>query len=71
MCRFAGRIEGECTIERVALVMNIVPCRDLSLGGQTWTMTVICLMCERAYLSLCERLTNREQDWKNRGDIIK
>ena len=26
-----GRIKGECTIERVALVMNIVPCRELNL----------------------------------------
>ena len=26
-----GSIKGECTIERVALVMNIVPCRELDL----------------------------------------
>ena len=30
-----GGIKGECTIERVALVMNIVPCRELILGCQT------------------------------------
>ena len=30
----AERIKGECTIERVALVMNMVPCRGLNLGGQ-------------------------------------
>ena len=29
-----GSIEGDCTIERVALVMNIVSCRDLNLEGQ-------------------------------------
>ena len=28
---YAGRVKGECTIERVALVMNIVPCRVLNL----------------------------------------
>ena len=32
-CHFTGRVEGECTIERVALVMNIVPCRELNLYG--------------------------------------
>ena len=30
----AGGAKGECTIERVALVMNIVPCRDLDLNGR-------------------------------------
>ena len=30
----AESIEGEYTIERVALVMNIVPCRELDLKGQ-------------------------------------
>ena len=25
------RVKGKCTIERVALVTNIVPCRDLDL----------------------------------------
>ena len=29
----AGCVKGECTIERVALVMNIVPCRDFNLRG--------------------------------------
>ena len=28
-----GCLKGECTIERVALVMNIVPCRDFNLRG--------------------------------------
>ena len=28
---YAGCIKGECTIERVALVMNIVPCQDFDL----------------------------------------
>ena len=28
-----GLFKGECTIERVALVMNIVPCRELCLRG--------------------------------------
>ena len=28
----AGRIKGECTNERVGLVMNIDPCRELDLG---------------------------------------
>ena len=28
---FAVRLMGECTIERVAFVMNIVPCRELIL----------------------------------------
>ena len=32
---FAECIDGECTIERVALAMNIVPCRELNLIGQT------------------------------------
>ena len=27
----AGRFEGECTIERVAFVMNILPCQSLKL----------------------------------------
>ena len=31
---FAGDIKDECTIERVALVMSIVPCRELNLDGQ-------------------------------------
>ena len=31
---FAEGVEGEWTIDRVALVMNIVPCRNFSLGGQ-------------------------------------
>ena len=30
-----GLVKGECTIERVALVMNIVSCRELDLEGQT------------------------------------
>ena len=29
----AVRIKGECTIERVALVMNLIPCRELVLMG--------------------------------------
>ena len=29
----AGFIEGDCTIEHVTLVMNIVPCRDFNFGG--------------------------------------
>ena len=28
---FTGRVKGDCTIERVAFVMNIVPCRGLNL----------------------------------------
>ena len=31
---FAERVKGECTIERVTLVMNIVSCRDLDLSRQ-------------------------------------
>ena len=31
----AESFEGEYTMERVALVMNIVPCRELDLRGQT------------------------------------
>ena len=30
-----GLFKGECTIERVALVMNIVPCGELCLRGQS------------------------------------
>ena len=30
-----GLVKGEWTIERVAFVMNIVPCRELDLEGQT------------------------------------
>ena len=30
----AGCVKGECTIERVALAMNIVPCQELNLGSQ-------------------------------------
>ena len=32
---FVGCFKEECTIERVALVMNIVPCRELDLTGQS------------------------------------
>ena len=31
----AERLKEDCAIERVTLVMNIVPCRDLGLSGQT------------------------------------
>ena len=30
---FIVDFEGEWTVERVAVVMNIIPCRDLSFGG--------------------------------------
>ena len=38
---FTGDFKGECTIERVALVMNIVPCRDLKLEGQALERAII------------------------------
>ena len=28
-----GGFEEECTIERVALLINIIPCRELNLSG--------------------------------------
>ena len=34
----AGCVNGECTIERVALVVSIVPCRVLDLKGQEWNV---------------------------------
>ena len=34
MCCFAGCVKGECTIERVALVMNVASCRELNLEGK-------------------------------------
>ena len=35
LCYFAVRADGGFTIERVALMLIIVPCRDLDLGCQT------------------------------------
>ena len=35
LCCFAGDIKGESMTERVALVMNIVPCLELGLGCQS------------------------------------
>ena len=33
-CCLKGCVKEECMIKRVALVMNIVPCRDLKLDSQ-------------------------------------
>ena len=30
-----GQIKGEMTIERVCLLMNIVPCNEIDLEGQS------------------------------------
>ena len=57
-----------CTIERVAFMMNIVPCRCFNCNG--YTKVITSFVITRVSVSYICFLTNRIQHWIFTGNII-
>ena len=66
-----GRIEGELTIERVSLLMNIIPCKEIDLEGQMCQYLTEHCLTQRLFHGFVLSVSHGEHHWRRRSNIIE
>ena len=64
-----GRIEGEMTIERVCLLMNIIPCKEIDLEGQMCQYLTEHCLTQRLFHGFVLSVSHGEHHWRRRSNI--
>ena len=64
-----GRIEGELTIERVCLLMNIIPCKEIDLEGQMCQYLTEHCLTQRLFHGFVLSVSHGEHHWRRRSSV--